>query len=619
MKAKNDINKNHLQFTIAQSGAFHTFYRHGLVATHISIFNGISPNITFSFPAGNNRIDAMFSTNKHTKIELVQDSIKPIEKEQNKFWGVELELVVTTKGTVNKKPKLSMGNSRDLRENKGTVKSNELNFNFEWIDTTRIKLVALNSATPLTPITATNLFTSNNIKNLQLAQILEYLTYEEKMLAGSPHYTTYFGRDTLLSLLLLMPVLQPKVIETVLGSVFARMNDKGEIAHEEDYRQKPTLYEYNMVDEDLLLAPVVIQYLTRYKKDSKQEFLAKYKSKLKQNFDLITNKAKNYATTQSKRDLIGLKPDHFAGNWRDSHQGLGRGGYSGPQGWVHTSTGQSVLPYDVNAIFMPAALDAFKLLGFEVGHLNRHWNYEKIRQYFINEYDIDQTRIAINIYEQLRQIPIKTAMTTLTKKTKFPAVSLFNTTNNKEYQPTPIMHSDDSLALLLLNPSLNVLEEIIDTTFKPFPAGLYTSAGVIVANPCFASLGLYNIKQLTTNDQYWKYNLVLNFNENEYHGTVVWSWQHAILAAGLERQIQRTDLTNTLQTKLLEAQHMLWNLINTTKSQHHSEWWSFKYDGNNIAIKDQHTSNPAQLWSTVFLALQEPWQQQKDLEPILDL
>lgn len=195
-----------------------------------------------------------------------------------------------------------MGNSRDLREGKGNEEYKELDLELEWLDSNRIKLRALNSATPLTPITAKDLFISpDKVKNLKLAQILEHLTFEEKMLAGSPHYTTYFGRDTLLSLLLLMPILQPNAIEAALGSVFERMSKKGEVAHEEDYRQEPTVYEYNMVDENLLLAPVVAQHLTSTTSQNKEDFLNKHYDKLEQNFALLKGKIQNYAHRPSKK------------------------------------------------------------------------------------------------------------------------------------------------------------------------------------------------------------------------------------------------------------------------------------------------------------------------------
>ncbi len=71
------------------------------------------------------------------------------------------------------------------------------------------------------------------------------------------------------------------------------------------------------------------------------------------------------------------------------------------------------------------------------------------------------------------------------------------------------------------------LEEAAARVVRPFPAGLRTPAGLVVANPAFCA------------DR----ALRERFTPAHYHGTVVWSWQHAPrFAAGLRRQLGRADL-----------------------------------------------------------------------------
>ena len=67
-----------------------------------------------------------------------------------------------------------------------------------------------------------------------LANALAFLSYREKFLAGSWRFDTYFGRDTLISALLLAPVLEPEAIESAIASVLDRLAPNGEVAHEED-------------------------------------------------------------------------------------------------------------------------------------------------------------------------------------------------------------------------------------------------------------------------------------------------------------------------------------------------------------------------------------------------
>jgi hypothetical protein len=123
-----------------------------------------------------------------------------------------------------------------------------------------------------------------------------------------------------------------------------------------------------------------------------------------------------------------------------------------------------------------------------------------------------------------------------------------------------------------------------------------TGAGMLVANPVFA-------------DDARK----VQFNNHSYHGTVVWSWQQASFASGLERQLQRTDLPSSVRQHLLAAQQTLWRAIRATRSVRTSELWSWRFAGGRYRIApfgasgtDADESNAAQLWSSVYLAVRAP-------------
>ena len=105
-----------------------------------------------------------------------------------------------------------------------------------------------------------------------------------------------------------------------------------------------------------------------------------------------------------------------------------------------------------------------------------------------------------------------------------------------QYQPVPVLHSDGGFALLLQNPSAALVGQLVDSMLRPFPAGLLTDAGLLVANPVFADATRQ--RQL---------------GRTAYHGTVTWSWQQALLVAGLERQIARRDLPAATTKRLLAA------------------------------------------------------------------
>src|SRR5690606_2547867 len=98
----------------------------------------------------------------------------------------------------------------------------------------RLRVTALTGEEPLAPIVEDDLLASAAQPDERLRQILTFLAYEGKLLAGSWRFNTCFGRDTLMSLELLMPVLKAAPVEAGLGAVLERLNAAGEVAHEED-------------------------------------------------------------------------------------------------------------------------------------------------------------------------------------------------------------------------------------------------------------------------------------------------------------------------------------------------------------------------------------------------
>jgi hypothetical protein len=155
------------------------------------------------------------------------------------------------------------------------------------------------------------------------------------------------------------------------------------------------------------------------------------------------------------------------------------------------------------------------------------------------------------------------------------------------------MNSDEGFALLFGELDAEQVDRITTVLMLPFPAGLMTDAGMVVANPAFSSSALQK-----------------TFSRNAYHGTVIWSWQQALFAAGLARLLERRDLPEAVRGHVREAQRVLWSAINATRSMNTSELWSWSFAGGHYqvapfgaAAADADESNAAQLWSTVYLAV----------------
>jgi len=311
-----------------------------------------------------------------------------------------------------------------------------------------------------------------------------------------------------------------------------------------------------------------------------------YRTLVMRNAAFVMAQARGFAAAPAWVNLVGLKPGEPVGDWRDSYDGLGGGRYS----------------YSVNAVLVPAALraittlDARGLLDADAafagaGLLAQTWEAHVPALFEVVRGPAD-ARGAVTAYAAELGLDPERAGVPATG-VAFNALALDATG-----APIPVMHSDFGFALLFQEPPADVIERELAAMMRPFPAGLMTDVGLLVANAAYAGPDLRPL-----------------FGPDRYHGAVVWSWQQALLAAGLARQQRRRDLPPSLRTTLQGAEQALWSVIARTRAEGNSELWSWKYEsgryhrqayGPSAATADE--SNAAQLWSTVFLAVVPPGQ-----------
>jgi hypothetical protein len=94
----------------------------------------------------------------------------------------------------------------------------------------------------------------------------------------------------------------------------------------------------------------------------------------------------------------------------------------------------------------------------------------------------------------------------------------------------PVMNTDDCFRHFFLNTTNQTqlsayLSQTADHILQPFPVGLSSDVGLFVANPAYADDA----------------GFAAGFSQDDYHGTVVWSWQLAMMGAGLARQLGRCE------------------------------------------------------------------------------
>jgi glycogen debranching enzyme len=649
-----------LSFRIDEGRNINSFVREGPVAAHLLLRSGLEPRIVVAFPAGNSGVGLWFTKAQKPVGWTLAESPRPITLADSKgreLHGIEAlatidadaididravlssvrvlrdyELLDTAPAEVLTSPVLDRKQlvwSRDRLDGAPGYRLSIEALDGAAISATsikssgsgpiRLKIQALTGETPLTPLSEASLLTPAAARDMRARNALTFLGYEEKLLAGSWRFNTYFGRDTLISLMLLAPVLRPDAMHSGLASVLARLAPNGEVAHEEDIGEFAVLrnmkdgrgqhdtpiYDYGMVDDDFLLAPVVAYWLLdsvaggggakTFLSDRAAE--ASNGDALVRNLRWVVELTAAFADDPRLPNLVGIKKGRSTGQWRDSEEGLGRGRYA----------------YDVNAVFVPAALRATDRL-LKSGLLDRYLSAEErdvltradaqhrvwskqAPPMFVVTLAADRARMHVNAYASEAGVDSTKPLASLDNKSlAFNALSL-----DAAGRQVPVMHSDDGFALLFGTPTLADLERSIETIMRPFPAGLLTSVGLLVANPAFADR-----------------ETQARFTNTAYHGTVIWSWQQAVLAAGLERQLARTDLPPPLRARLVAARSQLWSAIEAAGALRSSELWSWSFANGRYRIEpfgqrgvDADESNAAQLWSTVFLA-SDPGQRRAD-------
>ncbi|MCA7938638.1 hypothetical protein QZM93_07975 [Burkholderia cepacia] len=649
-----------LSFRMDAGGQINAFYRQDKVAAHLLVRSSTKPRLLVVFPAGNSGTGLWFDDTAQPvnwSLDTPPSALSAPDAHGRPLYGIGADVSVDT-GTLTIRQGV-LSNVRFLRDFNGgatipqqilaapTVQGSAAQWQRDRIDgapgyslritlrdggsivpaaggklvlsapagshTLRLHVDALSGETPLSPITRDDLLAPSVNPDPVSQNVLEFLSFHDKLLAGSWQYDTYFGRDTLISVRMLMPVLEPAAIEAGLSSVLSRLSADGKVAHEEGIGEfalvdnqkngKPNdptpTYDYKMIDSDYLLAPIAAAWLIDDTRGQARAaaYLAQRGSdgqtngaRLVVNLLHVATTAQPFAQQPSVANLIHLRPGEIVGNWRDSTDGLGGGVY----------------PYDVNAVLVPAALraaNAFLTRGLLDPYLdagqratlantaNQAATWEtQAPPLFQVSVPAAQATADVSAYAPSAGVPAGAAPGA---PLAFYALSL-----DQQGNPIPVMNSDGGFALLFGTPPDDQLQRIIADVTRPFPTGLVTDAGMLIANPAYASQALWP-----------------KFTSSAYHGTVIWSWQQAMWVAGLDRQLARQDLSAATRTLLAQARQTIWQVISNGRDMRTSEMWTWSYvngkyqtDAFGTRSADATEANAAQLWSTTYLAIRDPQQ-----------
>jgi hypothetical protein len=302
-----------------------------------------------------------------------------------------------------------------------------------------------------------------------------------------------------------------------------------------------------------------------------------------------------FAQEQIKANLIHLKDGQTVGEWRDSEYGThSHLKLRSPEVNNLIGIGGGRIPYDVNTALVPAALRSIAALS-RSGIYYGHQNWAQLADHYAQIWE-DQTLAFFEVTipeEKAKSLVQSYANTsfagpdqssTIDTDVVFHALSLDGNDNLTQVQ---VMNTDDCFRHFLLNTTNNAqltsfLNNSATNIRRTFPAGLMTSAGMVVANPAFGEDPVY----------------AQNWTTGAYHGTVVWSWPLAMMAKGLEMQLGRCELSinfsmsavervlppvpdfctdDSVYVNVREAYNTLWDSIEGVQDQLSQEVWSWVY------------------------------------------
>lgn len=430
----------------------------------------------------------------------------------------------------------------------------------------------------------------------------ELLSSKQKLMAGLPTYATYFGRDMLMTALLMEPVWADTMPEFVMGAALAKLAPDGQVSHEEALggqairenaaeflktgdstllrNLQATRENYWMVDDDFQLPVVAGHYFAdaRVPNARKQAFVRRWGAALRKNLAYVMHQAAPYAHDPVATNLVSFKRDAdgycHPGSWRDS-----RVGYAG-----------GCFAFDVNVVWVPQALRAIGAVDSALRALGEPGiEHADMISFGVNAWRgaARHFMVALAPAEVETRVRAKVASLPTVERAhwdsvlshtqfrldtlRFPAVSL-----DSAGQPIPVMSTDVGMWLLLERQDSARESELLRPFLLPYPVGLFIDGvGLAVANDAYATPRVWDM-----------------FEHDLYHSPrVVWGREVNVLLAALATR-NRPGAVDSIRSAVARS------------GLQYAELWSYKFEGGALRPVRYGSSSDVQLWTLTDLAVQ---------------
>jgi hypothetical protein len=478
---------------------------------------------------------------------------------------------------------------------------------------------------------------------------VELLSSRDKLMAGLPAYATYFGRDMLVSALMMRPIWRDEMSEFVIASVLRKLGPGGDVSHEEalggqavreasaDYvrlvkaeridsafrvlRDHRRVREnYHMIDDELQFPILVARWIADADVSAarKRDFLLDRSdsgearvTRLLRELALVARMTSAYAADQTATNLISFAPragGWAATSWRDSGVGYAGGRYA----------------MDVNAIWAPHALQSLATivhalpgLGLNVDSIalvmpelaptlplgrwirdpnalaaatNAWWGASR---HFVVR--LGPAQVRSRVARRLDALPEheRSFWNGVLQRTQAAEDSLVFLALSLDAGGLPIGVANTDVATgLFLGRGPGPMDAVamwrdVLLFARPYPVGLWIEGvGPVVANDAYAGLPVWQA-----------------FERDRYHGPrVIWGREVNLFALGVARLIGEAEPNSAEALALRSALDRV--LMAAEASGFQSELWSYEVRAGRVVPIRYGTGSDVQLWSTTDLAVQ---------------
>ena len=479
---------------------------------------------------------------------------------------------------------------------------------------------------------------------------VELLSSKEKLMAGLPNFATYFGRDMMMSALMMRPVWTAAMSEHVIASVLRKLGPKGDVSHEEALggqaiRENAVVYDslvtgyfdalrarrrqqsdglldeaaavlrdlqktrenYHMIDDEFQLPVLVARYLADSAVTPEQKRAFLYDSSdgrgarlalLLRELALVAAWTRPYVEDPRVAKLVSF-PKRDATHWRSASWRDSDAGYAGGR-----------FAMDVNAIWAPQALqsiavilsslDSLGLAGPRLESAAPGIGRTPLGEYRRNPASL---RRAIDAWRGARR-HFEVALPPRELQRRVNAKLAWLPAAERRYWEKTIAGKAamrDSLFFLALS---------LDADGKPMPVvntdpatGLFLGSFTgseprVIAQlmrPYPVGLFVGGLGPLVANDAYASREVWERFRADAYHSPrVVWGREVNLLLLGLAN-LARAEATEAL-SRTLEAVE--------ASGLGHNELWSYRIENGRLLPVRYGTSSDVQLWNTTDLAVE---------------